>query len=73
MANGMVCGLGGNMVLSGKTLKRLTCFNMLNRGIGGYSLVPCVDECFADKIHPNEYGCLLLAKNLYKIIKKVKF
>ncbi len=41
--------------------------------VDGYTLVPCVEECFCDKIHPNEYGCLLLAENLYKIIKKIKF
>ena len=41
--------------------------------VDGYKLVPCVEECFCDKIHPNEYGCLLLAQNLYKIIKKIKF
>lgn len=41
--------------------------------VDGYTLVPNVEECFCDKIHPNEYGCLLLAENLHKIIKKVKF
>ena len=41
--------------------------------VDGYSLVPCVEECFCDKIHPNEYGCLLLAENLFKIINKIKF
>ncbi len=41
--------------------------------IDGYTLVPCVEECFCDKIHPNEYGCLLLAQNLYNIIKRIKF
>lgn len=41
--------------------------------VDGYTLVPCVDACFCDKIHPNEYGCLLLAQNLYKIIKKIRF
>ena len=41
--------------------------------IDGYTLVPQVEECFCDKIHPNEYGCLLLAENLFKIIKKIKF
>ena len=39
----------------------------------GYTLVPNVEDCFCDKIHPNEYGSLLLAQNLYKIVKKVKF
>ena len=41
--------------------------------VDGYTLVPCVEECFCDKIHPNEYGSLLLAQNLHKIIKKVNF
>ena len=41
--------------------------------VEGYTLVPNVEECFIDKLHPNEYGSLLLAENLYKIIKKIKF
>ena len=41
--------------------------------VDGHTLVPNVEECFCDKIHPNEYGCLLLAQGIYKIIKKVKF
>ena len=41
--------------------------------VEGYTLVPNVEECFSDKLHPNEYGSMLLAENLYKIIKKIKF
>lgn len=41
--------------------------------VDGHTLVPNVEECFCDKLHPNEYGCILLAQNLYKIIKKIKF
>lgn len=41
--------------------------------VDGYTLVPNVEVCFCDKIHPNEYSCLLLAENLHKIIKKIKF
>lgn len=39
--------------------------------VDGYTLVPNVEECFCDKIHPNEYGCLLLAQGLHKIMKRV--
>ena len=41
--------------------------------VDGFSLVPHVYECFCDKLHPNEYGCLLLAANLHKEMKKNKF
>ncbi len=41
--------------------------------VDGFTLVPNVEECFCDKLHPNEYGCLLLAQNLHKIMKKIKF
>ena len=41
--------------------------------VDGYTLVPNIEQCFCDKIHPSEYGCLLLAQNLYKIIKTAKF
>ena len=41
--------------------------------VDGYTLVPNVCECFCDKLHPNEYGCLLLAMNLQKEMKKIKF
>ncbi len=41
--------------------------------VDGLTLVPNVDECFCDKCHPNEYGCELLAENLYKAMKKFKF
>lgn len=33
-----------------------------------YALVPKADVFFCDKIHPNEFGCLLLSENLHKII-----
>ncbi len=39
----------------------------------GFDLVPNVDECFSDKVHPNAYGSELLATNLYNFIKKIKF
>lgn len=41
--------------------------------LDGYTLVPNVFECFCDKLHPNEYGCLLLATNIHKEMKKIKF
>ena len=41
--------------------------------VDGHTLTPRVDECYCDGIHPNEYGCLLIAQSLYKIIKDVRF
>ena len=41
--------------------------------VDGFTLLPNVDECYCDKLHPNEYGCLMLAQNLYKEMKKIKF
>lgn len=41
--------------------------------VDGFTLVPNVLECFCDKLHPNEFGCLLLAKNLQNEMKRVKF
>lgn len=41
--------------------------------VDGFTLMPNVEECFCDKLHPNEYGCLLLARSIYKEMKKIKF
>ena len=41
--------------------------------IDGFDLVPNVEECFCDKIHPNAYGCELLANNLAFIFKELNF
>lgn len=41
--------------------------------IDGFDLVPNVNECFVDKIHPNAYGAELLATNLANIFKDLKF
>lgn len=41
--------------------------------VDGFSLVPHVLPCYCDKLHPNEYGCLMLASNLHKEMKKIKF
>ncbi len=41
--------------------------------VDGFTLVPHVYECFCDKLHPNAYGCLLLATNLCKEMKRVGF
>lgn len=43
------------------------------RFVDGFTLMPHVEECCCDKLHPNEYGCLLLAQSIYKEIKKFKF
>ncbi|MBQ7907289.1 MAG: SGNH/GDSL hydrolase family protein [Clostridia bacterium] len=41
--------------------------------VDGFELVPNIDECFIDKIHPNAYGCQLLADNLATVMKDIKF
>ncbi len=41
--------------------------------IDGFDLVPHVHECYHDKIHPNAYGCELLANNLAFIFKEIGF
>jgi lysophospholipase L1-like esterase len=40
------------------------------RIVDGFSLVPNVDECFADGVHPNAYGSVHLANNIKKILEK---
>ena len=42
--------------------------------IKGFDLIPPINECFMpDKVHPNPYGMLLMADNLSKELKKIKF
>ena len=41
--------------------------------IDGFTLVPNVDQCFSDKVHPNAYGSVYLAENLISFMKKSKF
>ena len=41
--------------------------------VDGLTLIPNVLDCYCDKVHPNEYGCLMLATNIYKAMKKYKF
>jgi lysophospholipase L1-like esterase len=41
--------------------------------IDGFTLIPNVDQCFSDGIHPNAYGSERLAVNLYNTMKKLKF
>lgn len=41
--------------------------------VDGFTLIPNVLDCYCDKVHPNEYGCLMLATNLHKEMKKIKF
>ena len=41
--------------------------------VDGYSLVPCIADCFCDGIHPTEYGTLMLTNNLLTEMKKIKF
>ena len=49
--------------------KKRTRINFLD----GYSLIPCIDDCFCDGIHPTEYGTLMLTNNLLTEMKKIKF
>lgn len=39
----------------------------------GFDLMPNVDECLADGVHPNAYGSEMLAQNLVKFMKENKF
>ena len=39
----------------------------------GFNLVPNVDQCFSDGVHPNAYGSACLAENLMAFMKKSKF
>jgi hypothetical protein len=41
--------------------------------VDGFDLVPNVPMCFPDGIHPDAYASELLASNLAKIIKKLKW
>lgn len=42
--------------------------------VNGFDLIPPINECFMpDKVHPNPYGMLLMADNLNKELKKIKF
>ncbi len=41
--------------------------------VDGFTLVPNVEDCYCDKLHPNEYGCMMLAENLHKEMKRVNF
>ena len=41
--------------------------------VDGLDLVPNVDECFSDGVHPNAYGSELLANNLISEMKRLKF
>lgn len=41
--------------------------------VDGFTLIPNVLDCYCDKVHPNEYGCYMLAKNIYKNMKDCKF
>ncbi|MBO5313226.1 MAG: SGNH/GDSL hydrolase family protein [Clostridia bacterium] len=43
------------------------------RVVDGLDLVPNVDECFSDKVHPNAYGSYLLCENLIKYMKEIGF
>ena len=41
--------------------------------VDGFTLMPNVDQCLADGVHPNTYGSTMLAENLYKVMKDIKF
>ena len=50
--------------------KDRTVLKSYNKVVDGFDLVPNVDECFADGVHPNAYGSVHLANNIKKILKK---
>jgi lysophospholipase L1-like esterase len=35
--------------------------------------VPHIEECFIDSLHPNAYGCELMAQGIADFMKKIKF
>ncbi len=39
----------------------------------GFTVVPHIKECFVDLVHPNAYGNELMAENIKKFMKKIKF
>ncbi len=39
----------------------------------GFDLMPNVEECLSDGVHPNAYGSELLATNLAEFMKEIKF
>ncbi|MBQ8393731.1 MAG: hypothetical protein IJX51_08225 [Clostridia bacterium] len=41
--------------------------------IDGWHLVPHIQECFTDCIHPNAYGSELMAQGIFEHMKKIKF
>lgn len=41
--------------------------------IDGYALVPPIDVCFIDGLHPSTYGATLYADNLARVIKDIKW
>jgi len=50
------------------------CANYPNISIvDGFKLVPCLDEYFIDKLHPNALGCEMYGRNLVNEIQKLRF
>ena len=41
--------------------------------VDGFDLVPNVNDCFSDKVHPNAFGSISYTTNLVKVIKDIKF
>lgn len=41
--------------------------------VDGFTLVPNVEDCFSDRVHPNSFGSLMYSTNLIKAIKRLKF
>lgn len=41
--------------------------------LDGFTLVPHINECFIDSLHPNAYGCELMAQGIADFMKKIKF
>ena len=39
----------------------------------GFAMMPCVEACLSDGVHPNAFGSELLAANLAKYMKEIKF
>jgi len=67
-------GAVANAVASGaRSLAAIAVVGGREGVIDGFTLVPNVDQCFSDGVHPNAYGSLCLADNLMAFMKKIKF
>ena len=41
--------------------------------VDGFKMIPCLDEYFIDRLHPNALGCEMYGRNLVEEIRKLSF